>query len=212
MDYQELLSLLQSRRSVRRFTEQSVSRDAILNLIDAARWAPSNHNRQGWRFLVYDSRPEIRALAHRVEEALTERVKQLPPMASAYAGPLVSYAVFFSDAPVLIIALHKRPASVSAPLLEGIPDASLVSGEALSTTMAVQNLVLAAHSLGLGTCVMTGPLLVPAVLAGLDLPPGFEVTCFVALGHPAESPTAPRRKELDQIVEFRNHPEVPAKL
>lgn len=212
MDYQQLLSLLESRRTVRRFTDQSVSRDTILKLIEAARWAPSNHNRQGWRFLVYDDRPEIRALARRVEAALSERVKKLPATAAAYASPLVRYAVVFAEAPVLIIALHKRPVSVSAPLLEGVPDAALVSGEPLSTSMAVQNLLLAAHTLGLGTCVMTGPLLVPAVLAGLELPPGYEVTCLVALGDPAESPAAPRRKELDQIVEFRDHPEVPAKL
>ena len=202
MDYQSLLSVLSSRRSIRRFTEQSVSRDAILRLLEAARWAPSNHNRQGWKFLVFDDRPKIRALAHQVEEALAERIKKLPDMAATYSNGMVRYATLFAEAPVLIVALHKRPTSIAAPLLEGIPNAVLVSGEALSTAMAVQNVLLAAQAMDLGACVMTGPLLVPEIGTWLELPPGFDVTCFIAVGHPAETPECPRRKSLDQIVEF----------
>jgi nitroreductase len=63
--------------------------------------------------------------------------------------------------------------------------------------------LLAAHALGLGACVMTAPLLVQEAVAGeLSLPAGFELTCFVALGHPAESPDPPRRKTLEQIVQY----------
>jgi nitroreductase len=70
--------------------------------------------------------------------------------------------------------------------------------------MAAQNLLLAAQALGLGTCVLTGPMLVQKDFAGaLNLPVGFCVTCFVAVGHPGESPEAPRRKSLEHIVEFR---------
>lgn len=204
MNYDSLLALLQSRRSVRRFREQPVDRGDLLRLVEAAGWAPSNHNRQPWRFLVLEDRAEIRALAAGVRESLSARVSSLPALASGYAGQLVHYATFFEAAPVLVVALHKRPASVTAPLLEGIAHPELVSGEPLSVAMAVQNLLLAAQALGLGTCVLTGPLLVPDALArGLALPAGFEVNCLIALGHPDESPPAPRRKTLEQIAEFR---------
>ena len=70
--------------------------------------------------------------------------------------------------------------------------------------MAVQNMLLAAHVLGLGACVMTAPLLAPDVWKEHgDLPAGFEPTCVVAVGYPAEAPVPPRKKLMERIVEYR---------
>ena len=91
---------------------------------------------------------------------MSEKLKSLPEAAAAYAGEFMHYATFFAGAPVLLVVLHKRPVSVSAPVLAGLKNPELVSGEPLSVAMAVQNLLLAAQALGLGTCVLTGPLLV----------------------------------------------------
>ena len=206
-NYALLLELIQSRRSVRRFSDRGVSREDIGRLLEAARWAPSNHNRQPWRFLVIEDHQQINHLAEIVRQGLSEKLKSLPEAAAKYAGEFTHYATFFSNAPVLLVVLHKRPVSVSAPLLAGLRNPDLVSGEPLSVAMAMQNLLLAAQSLGLGTCVLTGPLLAQDALAGgLDLPAGHDLTCLVALGHPAESPAPPRRKTIEQIVEFRNNP------
>jgi len=205
-DYDRLLELIQSRRSIRQFSDRAVGREEIARLLEAARWAPSNHNRQPWRFLVIEDKQQIARLAKIVSLGLSEKLKSLPEAAAAYAGEFTHYATFFSNAPVLLVVLHKQPVSVSAPLLAGLKNPDLVSGEPLSVVMAVQNLLLAAQALGLGTCVLTGPLLVQDALAGtLDLPAGHDLTCLVALGHPAESPAPPRRKTIEQIVEFRNN-------
>jgi nitroreductase len=204
MDPELLFELLKTRRSTRKFTEEPVPRESILKLIEAARWAPSNHNRQGWKFLVYDNRQEIRSLALRVEEALGRKIEKLPSLATAYAAGLVRYATLFSEAPALVVVLHKKPTAISAPMLEDIPHPMLASGEVLSAAMAAQNLLLTAHAIGLGACILTGPLMAPEGLEALPVPPGFEITCLVALGYPAETPNAPRRKELEQIVEFIN--------
>jgi nitroreductase len=206
-DYDQLLELIQARRSIRRFSDRAVSREDIVCLLEAARWAPSNHNRQPWKFIVIEDKQQIKQLAETVGQDLSEKLKSLPEAAAAYASEFMHYATFFSNAPVLLVVLHKQPVSVSAPLLAGLKNPDLVSGEPLSVAMAVQNLLLAAHSLGLGTCVLTGPLLVQDVLAGaLDLSAGHDLTCLVALGHPAELPAPPRRKTIEQIVEFRNNP------
>jgi nitroreductase len=205
-NYDGLLELIRSRRSVRRFSDRAVSRKDIARLLEAARWAPSNHNRQPWRFLVIEDKQQINQLAEIVRQGLSEKLKSLPESAAAYAGEFTHYATFFSNAPVLLVVLHKQPVSVSAPLLAGLKNPELVSGEPLSVAMAVQNLLLAAQALGLGTCVLTGPLLVGDALAkALDLPAGHDLTCLVALGHPAESPPPPRRKTIEQIAEFRNN-------
>ncbi len=206
-DYYRLLELIRLRRSIRRFSDRAVSREDLVRLLEAARWAPSNHNRQPWRFLVIEDKQQISHLAETVSRGLSEKMKALPETAAAHAGEFIHYATCFSTAPVLLAVLHKQPVSVSAPVLAGLKNPDLVSGEPLSAAMAVQNLLLAAQALGLGTCVLTGPLLVQDALAeALDLPAGHNLTCLVALGHPAESPPPPRRKAIEQIVEFRNQP------
>ena len=149
-DYDQLLELIRSRRSIRQFSDRAVGRKEIARLLEAARWAPSNHNRQPWRFLVIEDKQQIDQLAEAVRQGLSEKLKSLPEAAATYAGEFTHYATFFSNAPMLLVVLHKQPVSVSAPLLTGLKNPDLVSGEPLSVAMAVQNLLLAAQALGLG--------------------------------------------------------------
>ena len=113
-DYDRLLELIRARRSIRRFSDRAVDRDDIARLLEAARWAPSNHNRQPWRFLVIEDKPQINQLAETVGQSLSEKLKSLPEAAAAYAGEFTHYATFFAEAPVLLVVLHKQPVSVSA--------------------------------------------------------------------------------------------------
>jgi nitroreductase len=208
-EYDGLLDLIRRRRSVRQFSGMAVSRNDLVCLFEAARWAPSNHNRQPWRFLVIEGKQQLDELAEIVRQRLSEKLKSLPEAAAAYSGEFANYATFFSNAPVLLVVLHKQPVSISTFLLAGLKNSVLVSGEPLSVAMAVQNLLLAAQSLGLGTCVLTAPFLVQDALAAkLNLPAGYDLTCLVALGHPAELPPPPRRKTIEQIVEFRTAPPI----
>lgn len=210
IDYPQLLELLRSRRSVRRFQERPVDRSDILRLLEAARWAPSNHNRQPWRFLVCEDRARITALAEAVGRDLGDKAKTLPSALANHGGELVRYATLFGSAPVVLVVQHQQPASLAAGLLEGVPNPTLASGEPLSTAMAVQNILLAAHALGLGACVLTGPLLTPKPLAAaLNLSGGCDLTCLVAIGYPAEYPPPPRRKSLEQIAVFDRDPPSP---
>jgi len=146
----------------------------------------------------------VKQLSAVVATEITQKLKSLPQVAAGYGAEFVHHASFFSDAPVLIAVLHKKPVSFSASLLEGVGHPDLVSGEPLSAAMAVQNLLLAAHTLGLGTCVMTAPLLVAdPIRVALNPPPGHDLNCLVALGYADENPVAPRRKSVEQITEFR---------
>ncbi len=201
--YDHFLVLARSRRSIRKFSTRPVNREDVLRAIEAARWAPSNHNRQPWKFMVLDDGHRIARLAEVVRAALADRLKSLPEIAANYVGEFAHYATFFAAAPVLVAVWHKRPMSVSATLLQGMQQPELISGEPLSVAMAVQNFLLAAHALGLGACVMTGPLIVRDV-ATRELGPlaGCDLTCLIALGYPDESPAEPRRKSIEQIAEF----------
>lgn len=204
MNYEDFLELAQSRRSIRKFAQRPVPRKDLERLLEAARWAPSNHNRQPWKFIILEDHSQIVQLADRVGTALSDRLKSLPSAASSYAGELARYATFFAGAPVLMIVFHKPPVSFSQALLKDLAQPVLVSGEPLSAAMAVQNLLLAAQALGLGACVLTAPLIVPeAISRELKLAAGHELTCMVALGYADEQPSPPRRKSIEQIAEFR---------
>jgi nitroreductase len=205
-DYEQILALVRSRRSIRKFSHKAVSRENILRVLEAARWAPSNHNRQPWRFILFEDRSQIGKLAETVGVELSGRLQSLPAVARGYASEFANYATFFGEAPVLVVVMHKRPVSLSNALLKDAHQPELVSGEPLSSAMAVQNLLIAAHALGLGTCVLTAPLIVQeAVVRELNLPREYDLTCLVALGFPDETPAPPRRKSIEQIAEFREH-------
>ena len=202
--YDQLLELMLSRRSVRRFDERAVSREDLDRLLEAARWAPSNHNRQPWRFMVLDDRAQIRELAEQVRLGMERKLQALPEVAAVHAAGLVQYGTFFSAAPVLIVAMHKLPIAAAAPLWDGTHNPELVSGEPLSVAMAMQNILLAAHTLGLGACVMTAPLLADDLTTLLQVPPGFAITGLIALGYADGAVSIPRRKSLAHIAEFAN--------
>jgi len=205
MDYPMLLELVRTRRSVREFADRRVERTDVERLIEAARWAPSNHNRQGWKFLVFEDRGRLRRLAGEIRSRLSERLRPSPRVPASEVEQMIHYATLFADAPCVILAMHKRPAAVASEVLAGENLPELVSGEALSTAMAVENMLLAAHSLGLGACVMTAPLLAPEPWTDLpDLPQGFEPTCVIAVGYPSRPVgTSPPRKPLQQVLEYR---------
>jgi nitroreductase len=203
MDFDSVFDLLKSRRSVRKFTDQKPSREQIERLVEAACWAPSNHNRQGWKFLVFGDEKQVFSLADRVRRSLREKLGEVKHLTTAQKEELVYFAGAFEKAPVMILAMHKKPPAMAKSLLASAAGAC-ASGEILSTAMAVGNLLIGAEAMGLATCVMTAPLLAGEVWDTLeDLPTGYEHNCIVALGYAGESPEAPRRKQLRHVIEYR---------
>lgn len=206
-DYEALLELMRSRRSVRQFEERPLTREQIERIIEAARWAPSNHNRQGWKFVVLDDREGIQELADRIRACLLKKFEGASRRAARQAEDMLRYATAFAGAPCVMLVMHKRSSIMAPELTADLPNPKLVSGEPLSVAMAVQNMLLAAQALGLGSCVMTAPLLAhEALMAIPDLPPGFEPTCVLAFGHPAEAPPVPHKRDVQEITEYVSSP------
>lgn len=203
MDSSSFFDVLRSRRSIREFTDQVPDRTTIEQLIDAAQWAPSGHNRQGWRFIVFTDRAKLNDIAAKIGESVRRTLESANRLDSPNGKELLHYSTLFTKAPVVILAMHKRSAAINRALVEA-GGASKVSSEAISTSMAVQNMLLAAHAMGLGACIMSAPLLAPGVWESLEnMPTGFSPTCVVALGYAATVPPAPRRRPIDQIADFR---------
>lgn len=203
MDYESFLSLAKSRRSIRKYTNHEISHETIEQLIEAASWAPSNHNRQGWKFIVFENRNENYALAEKIRNSIKKSLESSHRLIAEQAKEVIFYSGAFDQAPAFILAMHKKSPAVGRSFLE-CAATRLASGEALSAAMACQNLLLAAHAIGLGACIMTAPLLAGEIWNSLEnLPSGFEPTCLITIGYPAEMPAMPHRKKLENIIEYR---------
>lgn len=213
--YRALKEVVLARRSVRRFLPDPVPEEDVLEILECARWAPSDTNQQPWRFLVIADRD----LIARAEAVCWEEIARLQALAEARGRPDVAkklrvfgrYATVFAGAPLLILLAAEPYRSrfteeIFAPLLTPAELAALEREEAVkSVSLAAQNLLLAAHARGYGACAMTGPLLLAErrLAALVELPPGQFLVMAVALGRPAQQPEGPGRRPLAELVTWR---------
>ncbi len=194
-------NLFRSRRSIRRYRPDPVPRDLIEQVLTAAIWAPSAHNRQPWRFAVVTEPAAKAALASAMGARLRRDLE-----ADAVSEALIVQDVQRSNArlinaPVLIVV------SLTMMDMDTYPDERRQHNEYLmavqSTAMAGQNLLLAAHTSGLGACWLCAPLFAPDVVrAALALPEDWQPQGLITLGFPAETKEKPRHP-LGEVVLWR---------
>jgi nitroreductase len=211
MNYEAFKEILLGRRSIRRFTEQQVSVVDVKEIIDCARYAPSDTNSQTWQFIAVMNKDKIKEIEQLTWEQLHLKAsaadeKGLTKEARLLTKSFGPYATAFSDAPVLIICLatpytSKFRDKIFDPI--GFVDEEVWAEEGIkSSCLASQNLMLAAHAKGLATCPMTGPVLLAQeqLRAYLDIPAESQINMVISLGHPAEHPGKLPRKEVDDIL------------
>lgn len=162
----ELREGIYSRRSVRNFTEEPVSREAVMEILRAGSWAPSGLNNQPWRFVIIREREMRAALAL-----------------------LTKYRRIVEGAPVSIAVFCDRSA-----MYNDTKDYQAIGA-------CLQNMLLAAHSLGLGA-VWLGEILRRGaeVRELLALPGELDLMAVVAVGHPAERTQRSSRKEVEALL------------
>jgi coenzyme F420-0:L-glutamate ligase / coenzyme F420-1:gamma-L-glutamate ligase len=181
-----LLDLIRSRRSIRRYTADPIPRELLEQLLEAARWSPSAHNRQPWRFAVVETAATREHLARAMGERLrADLTRDGAPTELIEKDTARSYARI-TGASVLILA------ALSMEDMDRYPDETRARNEYLmaaqSTAMAAQNLLLAAHEAGLGACWMCAPLFCPdVVIDALELPQDWQPQGLITLGWPAET-------------------------
>lgn len=202
----DLIDVIKSRRSIRKFTKEIISDKEIFHIIDAAGYAPSNNNRQPWKFIILRSEEKKRMITDAVInkiDILKEQLKneEIIEIIDSYK----KYLLFIKDAGVLIFASYKNPPGVVMDFVNAHKEYGLKSialNELISTSMSVENILLAAHCLGLGACCTTGPLIAEQDIKSiLDIRPPFEIAAIIALGHYDYIPETPARKPVKDIIE-----------
>ena len=195
-----LFELMRGRRSIRRFRDEAVQEELLLRLVEAATWAPSAGNRQDWFFSVVTS-PD---LARRMADAVRARWDSIiaANRGSGIVGEVEQYVAHFADfaaAPAVIVVSARSVDAVQRHLLGD--DAAATVGSACSAAMAAQNLMLAAHALGLATCCMTGALAARDDFCRLlELSAKHEIVCLIAVGWADQTPAPPARKPVSEIA------------
>ncbi len=197
VSYEELVGLLGQRRSVRKYKEDEVPDEIIHDLIDAAVLAPSGHNEQSWAFTVIKDPDELDAVRDAAAEfyagllAALEGEESRWQMIDAMGEEAVEGLDGIAPAVKLILRAHDRGNDrmlwgAPALVLAHAPEQDPTGAE--STHYAVGNLMLAAVTKGLGSCLL-GFLTIPAAFddtlrAALHVPEGHALHASLALGWP----------------------------
>jgi len=216
-DAGELVRLMASRRSCRNFTGEPVPRPVLEDLVKIGTTAPSGTNSQGWTFTTLPSRAAVMKLGNAVG-AFFKRINRMaenpllrhglrligrPELAGYYRDYHQSVAEGLADWEERgrDRLLHGAPAVI---IVGSIPGGSCPAEDAL---LATQNILLAAHAMGLGTCLIG--FAVSAMQKDgrikdlLKIPRKETVHAVIALGHPAVTyqRLAGRKKAVSRFVE-----------
>jgi nitroreductase len=180
-----VMDAIRKRRSIRSYQPKPVSRDLLQAVIGAGNEAPSAMNSQPWRFVVVEDAgakqkllraalPQARKITELVKDADPERYEMIKKRYAELPDP-----VYYSAPAVIFVIGRGRYAAHSCPL-------------------ACENMMLAAHSLGLGSCwVGFGALVTddPEVRRLLDLQEDESIFGPLLLGYPKGEAQRPPKKD-----------------
>lgn len=196
MEKNEFYSIIESRKSIRKYKKQEVPKEVLERILSAGLHAPSGKNRQNWRFFVVQGkkRDDYLNLSQKswlnIKDILQQRLK---PSLYQFTE---RFFYTLGDAPVLIFCYsHNTP---EEKYLTSIG----------SVYMAVENINLAATFEGLGCCTMGAPLEikqeVDQFLGVTELPEykagELELLCGLVLGYPDHEPPKASRQLEDRIT------------
>lgn len=195
---------IDSQRAIRQFTDEPVPQEAIARILRAAIRAPSPSNRQGWHFLVIRDPDVKNSIGEIYWRATQEAQKESPPNLMEANTARVhksadDLARRIGKVPVLIMAcLEIRTAGPSSR-------GTITLGAAIYP--AVQNLMLAARGLGLGTCLTTRHRRFEQETKKLlGIPETMDTAALIALGYPGGEDHfgGSRRVPLEQVTSYEH--------
>ena len=208
----DLFEAIEGRKSIRRFKQTAVPDEDIRKILDAGRFAPSANNTQPWSFMVIKDRSLLAGMAVAVREMIDRMIPfaENEKQAQRLAAYKSNYYTFFENAPVVIAVMTEAYDAGTDRLLarmgyaaEDVRRLRPLPG-LQSVSAAIQNMLLAVHALGYGSCWMTGPLVAQEAFAKLL---GFGKDTFIAallpVGVPDEDPPARPRKSIDEVMRTR---------
>jgi len=195
----DLAALLRSRRSVRSYQQRAVTREQLEQILEAARWAPSPHGRQPWRFVVLTRQESKVLLADRMGETWQRNLEMDKQDVAIVNIRREKSRQRILNAPALIIpCLYPED-------LDSYPDEQRQADEKTmaiqSIGAAIQNMLLMAYDMGLDAGWMCAPLFCPEVVCdALGLDPRLIPQALITIGYAAADPKRRERLPLDSLI------------
>lgn len=200
-----LVSLMKSRRSCRVFKAEPLDREVLEDLVKIGTTAPTGTNSQLWTFTVYPDRAAVMKVGDQIANFfrfLNRLVARWPVRVAARLmrnRPLIEYYEEYYEASKLALKeyeetgrdrlFHGAPAVI---IIGARPGASCPAEDAL---LATQNILLAAHAMGLGTCLIGFAVEAirnrPQIKKAIGIPMDETVYSVIALGRPGVKYTRP---------------------
>jgi len=180
----DLYEAIRSRRSHRLYRPDLPPREALERVVEAALWAPSGMNLQPW---------EITVMAGKVRDGFVSLCSQ----AIAHLIPVMKQAQVPEKGQELVVQFFRNLGGapvVMAVTISKNPDGSVNSANLQSGAALMQNLLLATHAEGLGSCWMTGVNFVEKEILEFLGKPDQQLLAITPIGYSAKEPPVPPRK------------------
>ncbi len=180
--------VIKERRSHRLYQDKPVEREKLEKILELAMWAPSAMNRQQWFFVVVGGKKlkELLSIIEKAYDCILPRLERF----FADKPKVISFTKQFfknlGNAPVAIFCYY-------TPTGDDYSDVQSVAA-------AIQNMLLAAHAMGLGTCWMTGPVHMEKEINEALGIKDKKLVAVVTVGYPAKQPPVPPRRDCDKKV------------
>lgn len=185
----DVLTAIQTRRSIGKVKSNSVPKNLIETILEAGTWAPTHHLTEPWRFFVLTGGARNR-FGGTLAQILKEKMEE--PISEDEAKKLEREQNKPLRAPV-IITVAVEPSDNSKVLIKE---------EFASVHAAVQNMLLAAHSLGLGAVWRTGGICdEPKVKEFFEITGKSELVGFIYLGYP-DMKKEGKRKPFSEVTKW----------
>jgi nitroreductase len=210
MDFRTLAS---TRRSIRKYTQDDIGTDEIVECIKTAVTAPSGCNSQCWKFVVVHEKAVVDKLAEAVSAAVVKTAGELGlDDDAAYVEGKIRMTTFFRNAPILVAVFMTKldyyDARMEAGYIrKGYSGAAIMEAlsnpDILSIGAVIQNLLLAVHEKGYGACWMNEPILAKEEISKiLGASADMKLMSLIPIGRPAYAPKGKTYKPIANIVDI----------
>ncbi|MEA3492675.1 MAG: nitroreductase family protein [Campylobacterota bacterium] len=185
--YESFRELSLSRHSTREFSETKVPQDRVEKILELAATSPYASVKSNWDIKVIDDPQIIKEIASRVKEYTDELT---PKIRDDFRDGFMEYSksfVAFEDAPLILIPTFKVNYSLSLM----VEDEDIKNWERESYVKSISCLSMiihqTAHSLGLGSCYMTGPVIAQeAIKQIIKVKPRHDIAAIIPIGFKKE--------------------------
>lgn len=206
----DIFNCIDTRKTVRKYSDYKLTDEEIKRIVESARLAPAAMNTQNWKFIVILNDDVKNKMAKAVLDKYDEINSKLDNETAKAVSSYKAHSTFFKDAPVVIACVETPAQSFMGGVLENAkytkeeisamrPDSFL-----LSMGGAIENMILAAHGMGFGSCWMVAPVLAhDGFKKILNIKEGEKIVTLLTIGKPyAENPNRVSKKALDEVMEI----------